>query len=138
MAKGDNPRFIVTNLGPEEFDAANLYEGFYCARSDMENRIKEQQMDLFADRTSTTAMASNQLRLRFSAFAHLIFSRLRAGELIGTALETASIGTIRLRLFKIAARVKISARRIHLELPSATPAADVFAQVWRNFQAWPN
>lgn len=137
LTKGDNPRFVVTSLEPAPFAAAALYEGFYCARGDMENRIKEQQMDLFADRTSTGAMASNQLRLWFSAFAHLIFSRLRAGALIGTALENASVGTIRLRLFKIAARVRISCRRIHFELPSATPARDLFAQVWRNFQAWP-
>src|SRR5271155_2894232 len=110
LSQGDNPRFIVTNLPKDgwatriqatRFEATALYEKFYCARGDMENRIKEQQMDLFADRTSTHWMASNQLRLWFSAFAHLIMSTLQAGVLKGTELEAASIGQIRLRLFKI-------------------------------------
>src|SRR5208282_4588957 len=113
LSQGDNPRFIVTNLPKDgwatraqaaRFEAAVLYEKFYCARGDMENRIKEQQMDLFADRTSTHWLASNQLRLWFSAFAHLIMSTLQAGVLKGTELEAASIGQIRLRLFKISAR----------------------------------
>jgi Transposase DDE domain group 1 len=94
------------------FEAGALYEKFYCARGDMENRIKEQQMDLFADRTSTHWMASNQLRLWWSTFAHLIMSSLQAEVLKGTELESASIGQIRLRLFKIAARLKTSARPI--------------------------
>jgi len=111
---------------------------FYCARGDMENRIKEQQQDLFADRTSTSAMASNQLRLWFSAFAHLMLSRLQAIALPGTRLEKATIGTLRLRLFKIAARVKISVRRIRFELAGGCPDQDVFAQVWKNLQAWPS
>lgn len=137
LQKGDNPRFIVTNLSAEEFEARALYEDFYCARGDMENRIKEQQQDLFADRTSTHAMASNQLRLWFSAFAHLILARLQAEVLAGTSLARATIGTIRLRLFKIAARVKVSCRRIHFELASGCPDKDTFAQLWRNLQAWP-
>ena len=87
----------------------------------MENRIKEQQMDLFADRTSTHWMASNQLRLWFSAFAHLIMSTLQSTVLKGTELAVASIGQIRLRLFKIAARLTVSVRRIHIELRSAYP-----------------
>jgi hypothetical protein len=104
LPQGDNPRFIVTNLPKKgwptraqaaRFVAAALYEKFYCARGDMENRIKEQQMDLFADRTSTHWMASNQLRLWFSAFAHLIMSTLQAGVLKGTELEAASIGQMR-------------------------------------------
>jgi hypothetical protein len=98
-----------------------LYEKFYCARGDMENRIKEQQMDLFADRTSTHWMASKQLRLWFSAFAHLIMSTLQATVLKGTELAVASIGQIRLRLFKIAAQLTVSVRRIHIELCSAYP-----------------
>jgi hypothetical protein len=117
LSKGDNPRFIVTNLPKDgcgdraqavRFEPAALYEKFYCARGDMENRIKEQQLDLFADRTSTHWMASNQLRLWFSVFAHLIMSRLQAEVLKGTELADASIGQVRLRLFKIAARFKAS------------------------------
>jgi hypothetical protein len=138
LPQGDNPRFIVTNLPKDgwptraqaaRFVAAALYEKFYCARGDMENRIKEQQMDLFADRTSTHWMASNQLRLWFSAFAHLIMSTLQAGVLKGTELEAASIGQIRLRLFKIAARLKTSVRRIHIELCSAYPLKALFSLV---------
>ena len=87
----------------------------------MENRIKEQQLDLFADRTSTHWMASNQLRLWFLAFAHLLMSTLQAEVLRGTELSVASIGQIRLRLFKIAARLKVSVRRIKIELCSAYP-----------------
>jgi hypothetical protein len=138
LPKGDNPRFIVTNL-PEDgwgdpvqavrFEPAALYEKFYCARGDMENRIKEQQLDLFSDRTSTHWMASNQLRLWFSAFAHLIMSRLQAEVLRGTELANASIGQVRLRLFKIAARLKVSVRRIHIELCSAYPLQGLFSLV---------
>lgn len=135
LDKGQNPRFIVTNLTTEQsarFAAATLYEEFYCARGEMENRIKEAQMDLFADRTSTHWMASNQLRLWFSAFAHLLLSVLRAEVLCGTELAKATVAQIRLRLFKIAARVKISCRRIHLQLASAYPYGDTFAKAWAN------
>jgi len=97
----------------------------------MENRIKEQQLDLFADRTSTHWMASNQLRLWFSAFAHLLMSTLQAEVLRGTELAQASIGQIRLRLFKIAARLKASVRRIHIELCSAYPLQALFSLVHR-------
>ncbi len=146
LPQGDNPRFIVTNLPKEgcsdpiqaaRFEAAALYEKFYCARGDMENRIKEQQMDLFADRTSTHWLASNQLRLWFSAFAHLIMSTLQAEVLKGTELEVASIGQIRLRLFKIAARLSVSVRRIHIELCSAYPLKTLFALVHQRLCALP-
>jgi len=146
LPKGDNPRFIVTNLPKDgwndplqavRFEAAALYEKFYCARGDMENRIKEQQMDLFADRTSTHWMASNQLRLWFSVFAHLIMSTLQAKVLRGTELAVASIGQIRLRLFKIAARLTVSVRRIHIELCSAYPLQALFALVHRRLGALP-
>jgi DDE family transposase len=144
LPKGDNPRFIVTNLPKDgwgdptqaaRFEPAALYEKFYCARCDMENRIKEQQMDLFADRTSTHWMASNQLRLWFSAFAHLMMSTLQAEVLNGTELEVASIGQIRLRLFKIAARLRVSVRRIHIELCSAYPLQALFALVHQRLVA---
>ena len=135
LDKGQNPRFIVTNLSARQqsrFEAADLYEKFYCARGEMENRIKEAQMDLFADRTSTHWMASNQLRLWFSAFAHLLLSVLRAEVLRGTDLAQATVGQIRLKLFKIAARVKVSCRRIHLELASAYPYRETFQRAWAN------
>ena len=140
LDKGQNPRFIVTNLSEEadtRFEAGCLYEKFYCARGEMENRIKEAQQDLFADRTSTRWMASNQLRLWFSAFAHLMLSVLRAEVLRGTDLAQATVGQIRLKLFKIAARVKISCRRIHLELASAYPYRKTFRLAWANMSAMP-
>jgi hypothetical protein len=136
LEKGENPRFVVSNLPPDGFagdpavcfeGARGLYEDFYCARGDMENRIKEQQLDLFADRTSTRWMKSNQLRLWFSAFAHLVVERLRAGLLKGTALEAATIGQIRLKLFKVAARLTVSCRRVYIQLCSAYPLKATFA-----------
>ena len=139
LAKGDNPRYVVTNLPKKgfpadragRFEAAGLYEKFYCQRGDMENRVKEEQMDLFADRTSTHWMASNQLRLWFSAFAHLILSVLRAEVLQGTQLARATVGQIRLQLFKIGARIKVSCRRVHFELVSAYPWQGLFAKAHR-------
>jgi hypothetical protein len=144
LLQGDNPRFIVTNLPKEgwgnaaqaaRFEPAALYEKFYCARGDMENRIKEQQLDLFADRTSTHWLASNQLRLWFSVLAHLIMSTLQAEVLKGTELEAASVGQIRLRLFKIAARLTVSVRRIHIELCSAYPLKGLFGLVHQRLGA---
>jgi Transposase DDE domain group 1 len=145
LDKGENPRFVVTNLPaeglpgePEErFAAPALYEKLYCARGEMENRIKEAQQDLFADRTSTSWMASNQLRLWFSAFAHLMVSVLRAEVLCGTDLAVATLGQIRLKLFKIGARIKISCRRIHLELASAYPYQETFRRACANLCAMP-
>ena len=142
LDKGDNPRFVVTNLPAEGFaeeDAqrfapAPLYEQFYCARGDMENRIKEQQLELFADRTSTHMKGSNQLCLWFSAIAHLIVSRVKAEVLKGTRWARASIGQIRLQLFKIAARVRLSCRRMHFELASAYPYWHDFAKAHSNLQ----
>jgi hypothetical protein len=101
----------------------------------MENRIQEAQQDLFADRTSTGWMASNQLRLWFSAFAHLLLSVLRAEVLRGTDLAAATLGQIRLKLFKIGARITISCRRIHLELASAYPYQETFRRACANLCA---
>lgn len=153
LDKGENPRFVVTNLPAqgapwrpaeglpgepkERFAAPALYEKLYCARGEMENRIKEAQQDLFADRTSTSWMASNQLRLWFSAFAHLMVSVLRAEVLRGTDLAAATLGQIRLKLFKVAARIKISCRRIHLELASAYPYQETFRRACANLCAMP-
>jgi hypothetical protein len=139
LPRGDNPRYVVTTLPkesfpgdePGRFESAALYEKFYCMRGDMENRIKEEQLDLFADRTSTHWMASNQLRLWFSAFAHLILSVLRAEVLKGTELAHATVGQIRLKLFKIGARIKVSCRRVHFELVSAYPGQGLFAKAHR-------
>ena len=135
LPNGDNPRFIVTNLPidgfcdseRERFDPRSCYEDFYCARGDMENRIKEQQLDLFSDRTSTHYMGSNQLRLWLSTFAYTLIERMRALCLKGTQLEKATAGTIRVRLLKIAAHVSISYRRIYVKLASAFPMREVFA-----------
>jgi hypothetical protein len=137
LAKGPNPRFIVTNLPEEYAEAQELYEKVYCQRGEMENRIKEQQLDLFADRTSTRAMRSNQLRLWFSSLAYVLVSTLRRVGLKGTRLAKATCGTIRLKLFKIGALIKISVRRIMVHLAGACPYQDVFRQLWRNLQAYP-
>jgi len=129
LEKGRNPRFIVTNFTSGEYHDQELYEDFYCARGDMENRIKEQQMDLFADRTSSSHFRTNQMRLWFSAFAHLMMEELRAEVLMRTSLAKASIGQIRLKLFKIAARVTISCRRIYIQWCSASPNRDLIGRV---------
>jgi hypothetical protein len=142
LPKGDNPRFIVTNLPfagftaetPERFSPRACYEKFYCARGDMENRIKEQQLDLFADRTSTSYMGSNQLRLWFSTFAYLMLERLRTLGLKGTQLAKATAGTIRVRLLKAAVHVNVSIRRIYIRLASAFPLKDVFTTAYRQLK----
>lgn len=119
--QGRNPRYVVTNLSAQDASPEKLYEEIYCARGAMENQIKTQQMDLFADRTSTRIFDANQLRLWFSAFAHLLVEKLREEALSHTSLAVASIGQIRLRLFKLAARVKVSCRRVLVEWCSACP-----------------
>ena len=107
LVKGSNPRFVVTSLPPELHDSRDLYEKMYCARGDMENRIKEQQLMLFAARTSTKKMHSNQVRLYFSSLAYVLVQALRRLGLVGTVMAKAQCDTIRLRLFKIGARVSI-------------------------------
>lgn len=128
LAKGANPRFLVTNLpgDPEE-----LYRRTYCPRGDMENRIKEQQLDLFADRTSCHRWWANQYRLLLAGFAYVLLQRLRAGALAGGELARASCGSIRLKLLKIGAVVVRNTRRIRLHLSSSYPYAAVFRQVAR-------
>ena len=132
LPKGANPRFIVTNLPEDYAEPKALYEAIYCARGDMENRIKEQQLDLFADRTSAGTLRANQLRLWFSSFAYVLVSALRRVALKGTRLADASCGTIRLKLFKIAALVEVSVRRFVIHLASACPYQDVFRKACRN------
>ena len=129
LDKGENPRFIVTSLTTEQWAAQHLYEKFYCARGEMENRIKE-QMRLFADRLSTDEMKGNQLRLYFSALAYTLVEALRRLALKGTEWAEAQVDTIRLKLLKIGAIVRISARRIVLQLSSAYPWKDIYAHAF--------
>ena len=116
-----NPRFIVTSLSRAEHEGQHLYEKLYCARGDMENRIKECQLDLFADRTSAKTMRANQLRLWFASMAYVLVCALRRVALRHTQFARASCGTIRLKLLKIGALVRTSVRRIKLAMPSAFP-----------------
>ena len=116
-----NPRFVVTSLSPDEWAPKPLYERLYCARGEMENRIKECQLDLFADRTSTRAMRANQLRLWFAAMAYVLLAALRRIALPATRLAHATAGTIRLTLLKIGALVRVSVRRITVKMASGHP-----------------
>jgi hypothetical protein len=116
-----NPRFVVTSLAREAHEARHLYEKLYCARGEMENRIKECQLDLYADRTSAHTMRANQLRLGFAAIAYVLICALRRIGLAHTQFARASCGTIRLKLLKIGALVRTSVRRIKLAMPSAFP-----------------
>jgi len=126
LDKGENPRFIVTSLSAERWAAQDLYEKFYWARGEMENRIKE-QMCLFADRLSSDEMKGNQLRLYFSALAYTPIEALRRLALKGAAWAQAQVDTIRLKLLKIGAIVSISVRRILLQLSSTYPWKDIYA-----------
>jgi hypothetical protein len=118
---GPNPRFIVTSLSAAAGDARRLYEDIYCARGEMENRIKECQLDLFADRTSAATMQANQLRLWFASMAYVLLCALRRIGLKHTQFAQATCGTIRLRLLKIGALVRLTCRRIKLAMASAFP-----------------
>ena len=122
-----NPRFIVTSLSKVETNDRFLYEKVYCARGEMENRIKECQGDLFADRTSTATMRANQLRLWLASFAYILLCAVRRVGLAHTQFAQATCGTIRLKLLKLAGLVRISARRIKFALASACP----YANEWR-------
>jgi Transposase DDE domain group 1 len=130
LDKGENPRFIVTSLSPDEWSAQNLYEKFYCARGEMENRIKE-QMCLFADRLSTDEMRGNQLRLYFSALAYTLVEALRRLALKGTEWAEAQADTIRRKLFKIGTIVEVSVRRILLRMSSAYPWKSIYLHAYR-------
>ena len=124
--KGANPRFVVTSLKATRADARTLYEEMYCARGEMENRIKECQLDLFADRTSAATMRANQLRLWFASMAYVLVTALRRIGLAGTELATATCGSIRLKLLKIGALVTRSVRRIRIAMASSCPDAAAF------------
>jgi hypothetical protein len=129
----ENPRFVVTSLPPERWPAQPLYEDLYCGRGDMENRIKE-QFHLFADRASTETMRANQFRMYLSAMAYILVSGLRRLGLKATELATAEAATIREKLFKIGARVKVSVRRVWLSMASSYPHQGIFQQVWTNLR----
>ncbi len=134
LPKGANPRFIVTSFSPEAFPGRALYEDLYCARGEMENRIKEQQLDMFADRTSASLMRANQIRLWLSSVAYTLVQTLRRIALRGTKMARAQCATIRVRLLKIGARVRVSVRRVFISLPRAAPAQEIFAIALRNIQ----
>jgi hypothetical protein len=137
LAKGENPRFVVTSISAEERPAAVLYEQDYCGRGDMENRIKEQQLYLFADRTSCATLRANQLRLWFSSLAYTLLLALRRLGLAGTDLDQAQCETIRLKLLKIGALIRVTVRKVWIALSQSYPHRDVFLQVYRNLQNAP-
>jgi hypothetical protein len=130
-----NPRFVVTSFSQERWETRALYEELYCARGDMENRIKEQQLDMFADRTSAHTMRANQLRLWFSSVAYVLMNLLRHFGLQGTEFERAQVGTIRLKLLKLGGLVRVSVRRIVLSISVAAPARDAFHRIAALLQA---
>jgi hypothetical protein len=125
----ENPRYLVTSLGKEAWPAQKLYEQLYCARGEMENRIKE-QLSLFADRLSTETLRANQLRLYFSSLAYVLVEALRRLGLAGTQWAEAQVDTIRLKLLKIAAQVRITARRIWVRYTYAYPWQNIFTAAW--------
>ncbi len=126
-ARNNNVRFVVTSLDKRAWGTRELYEELYCARGDMENRIKEQQLDLFADRTSAATLRANQLRLHWALFAAALLEVLRGWALAGTELAQAQFGTIRTHLLKVAAVVRVSVRRTWVSLSSLYPRQELFA-----------
>jgi hypothetical protein len=129
LARGANPRFVVTSLTAEDRPARPLYEEGSCARGEAENRIKEQQLHLFADRTSAATMRANRVRLFFSSIAYTLLNALRRLGLEGTELAEAQCRTIRLKLLKIGALVRVTVREVWVHLASSCPYAEVFRRV---------
>jgi hypothetical protein len=136
LAKGANPRFVVTSLTEEGWDARRLYEELYCARGEMENRIKE-QLTLFADRTSTAYLRSNQIRLYFSSVAYVLMEALRRLGLKQTELAQAQCATIRLKLLKIGAMIRLTVRKVWVSMAGGYPYYDLFARAYAQLQALP-
>ena len=130
LPRGANPRFVVTSLSARDYPAQPLYEQIYCARGEMENRIKEQQLDLFADRTSTRSFRANQLRLLITSFAYVLVEGLRRRALQSTSLARATVGSIRLKLLKIGAQITLSVRRIKVAMASGCPYQREFRIAW--------
>ncbi len=136
LEKGSNPRFVVTSVTPQGWEARRLYEELYCARGEVENRIKE-QLALFADRTSTALLRSNQVRLYFSSVAYLLMEALRRLGLAGTELAQAQCDTLRLKLLKIGAQIRVTVRRVWIALAEGYAYAGLFAQVYAQLRALP-
>jgi hypothetical protein len=140
VSQGSNPRFVVTSLPQKWFPAAVVYETVYCARGEMENRINQRAvgiLGLFADRTSTATMRSNQLRLYFSSIAYILMHDLRRLALKGTELERAQCTTIRLKLLKSGAQVHITVRRVWIRMAAGYPYKEAFQQAFDNLQQIP-
>ncbi len=137
LEKGSNPRFVVTSLAQKWFPAEVVYETVYCARGEMENRIKEQQLGLFADRTSTATMRGNQVRLYFSSIAYILMHDLRRLALKGTDWERAQCTTIRLKLLKIGAQIHLTVRRVWIRMAAGYPNKEAFQQAFDNLQEIP-
>ena len=129
----ENPRFVVTSLAAERWTGKRLYEELYCARGDMENRIKE-QFSLFADRVSAETMRANQLRLYLSAMAYVLVSGLRRMGLKATELAQAQVSTIRTKLLKIGAQIRVTVRKVWVSMASSYPWQDLYGQVWANLR----
>jgi hypothetical protein len=129
----ENPRFVVTSLNRTQWTAQALYEDLYCARGEMENRIKE-QFSLFADRVSTETMRANQLRLYLSAMAYILMSGLRRLGLKTTELAQAQVSTIRTKLLKIGAQIRVTVRKVWVSMASGYPWQDLYQQVWKNLR----
>ena len=135
LQKGANPRFVVTSLDLKPHPAQALYEQQYCGRGEMENRIKEQQLHLFADRTSAATMRANQIRLFCSSIAYTLLEALRRLGLAGTEMAQAQCQTIRVKLLKIGALVRVTVRRVWVSLASSCPYAEVFRQAHARLSA---
>jgi len=136
LEKGPHPRLVVSSLGPEAWEAGRLYEELYCARGEMENRIKE-QLSLFADRTSTAWLRSNQIRLYFSSVAYLLIEALRRLGLEGTEWARAQCDTLRLKLLKIGAEIRVTVRKVWISLAEGYAYAALFAQVHARLRLLP-
>jgi len=130
-AKGTNIRFVVTSLLANKVPPSQLYTQKYCQRGEMENRFKEQQLELFSDRTSTHTFAGNQLRLWFSSIAYVLMNALRQKCLAKTELKNAQVGTIRTKLLKLGALITVSAHRILIAISSSSPSKHIFAAAYR-------
>ena len=137
LSGGENPRFIVTSFSVEQWAGRELYEQGYCARGEMENRIKEQQLNLFADRTSSHQMQANQLRLYFASFAYVLMHALRRLGLAGTVLARAQCGTIREKMLKIGAQIRVSVRKVWLSMSESYPREGLFRAVLARLEAIP-
>ena len=135
LNKGENPRFVVTSIAADAVAAQPLYERDYCGRGDMENRIKEKKLFLFADRVSCATMRANQVRLCLSTVAYIVMRSLRSLALKGTDMATAQCDTIRVKLLKIGAVIKVSVRRVVVALSEACPFQEVFQKAWENLRA---